>query len=90
MAFQIARRFLGGGGNSVALSIRYLGRTFASAASESNLIRATLFPGDGIGPEIAESVKQVLVLRGILFGVVAILYLIGIRLLTLERTPKLD
>ncbi|XP_051132234.1 3-isopropylmalate dehydrogenase, chloroplastic-like [Andrographis paniculata] len=30
-----------------------------SAASNSNLIRATLFPGDGIGPEIAESVKQV-------------------------------
>ncbi|KAM3252378.1 hypothetical protein P3L10_006448 [Capsicum annuum] len=58
MAFQIARRFLGGGGNSVAPSIRYLGRTFTSAASESNLIRATLFPGDGIGPEIAESVKQ--------------------------------
>ncbi|PHT91225.1 Isocitrate dehydrogenase [NAD] catalytic subunit 6, mitochondrial [Capsicum annuum] len=59
MAFQIARRFLGGGGNSVAPSIRYLGRTFTSAASESNLIRATLFPGDGIGPEIAESVKQI-------------------------------
>ncbi|PHT56583.1 Isocitrate dehydrogenase [NAD] catalytic subunit 5, mitochondrial [Capsicum baccatum] len=59
MAFQIARRFLEGGGNSVAPSIRYLGRTFTSAASESNLIRATLFPGDGIGPEIAESVKQI-------------------------------
>ncbi|PHU27177.1 Isocitrate dehydrogenase [NAD] catalytic subunit 5, mitochondrial [Capsicum chinense] len=59
MAFQIAKRFLGGGGNSVAPSVRYLGRTFTSAASESNLIRATLFPGDGIGPEIAESVKQI-------------------------------
>ncbi|KAF3643734.1 Isocitrate dehydrogenase [NAD] catalytic subunit 6, mitochondrial [Capsicum annuum] len=59
MAFQIAKRFLGGGGNSVAPSIRYLGRTFTSAASESNLIRATIFPGDGIGPEIAESVKQI-------------------------------
>ncbi|KAM3363254.1 3-isopropylmalate dehydrogenase, chloroplastic [Capsicum galapagoense] len=59
MAFQIAKRFLGGGGNSVAPSIRYLGQTFTSAASESNLIRATLFPGDGIGPEIAESVKQI-------------------------------
>ncbi|KAK1320870.1 hypothetical protein QJS10_CPA03g00417 [Acorus calamus] len=40
-------------------------RTFSSA-SDSDLsspsdgkIRATLFPGDGIGPEIAESVKQV-------------------------------
>ncbi|CAA3009467.1 3-isopropylmalate dehydrogenase, chloroplastic-like [Olea europaea subsp. europaea] len=30
-----------------------------SFSSESNLIRATLFPGDGIGAEIAESVKQV-------------------------------
>ncbi|PSR92836.1 3-isopropylmalate dehydrogenase [Actinidia chinensis var. chinensis] len=31
----------------------------SAAASDSDLIRATLFPGDGIGPEIAESVKQV-------------------------------
>nr|GFA72534.1 3-isopropylmalate dehydrogenase, chloroplastic-like [Tanacetum cinerariifolium] len=28
------------------------------SSSSSGLIRATLFPGDGIGPEIAESVKQ--------------------------------
>lgn len=34
-------------------------RSIASLASSSNPIRATLFPGDGIGPEIAESVKQV-------------------------------
>ncbi|XP_039117170.1 isocitrate dehydrogenase [NAD] catalytic subunit 5, mitochondrial-like [Dioscorea cayenensis subsp. rotundata] len=36
-----------------------LGRAFSSDASPSKPIRATLFPGDGIGPEIAESVKQV-------------------------------
>ena len=29
-----------------------------SFSSSSDLITATLFPGDGIGPEIAESVKQ--------------------------------
>ncbi|KAH1090200.1 hypothetical protein J1N35_017457 [Gossypium stocksii] len=33
-----------------------LARSFSSA---TDTIRATLFPGDGIGPEIAESVKQV-------------------------------
>lgn len=33
--------------------------SFSAAASPSEPIRATLFPGDGIGPEIAESVKQV-------------------------------
>ncbi|KVH99957.1 Isocitrate and isopropylmalate dehydrogenase family [Cynara cardunculus var. scolymus] len=32
-------------------------RNYSSCSS--NLIRATLFPGDGIGPEIAESVKKV-------------------------------
>ncbi|KAG5564120.1 hypothetical protein RHGRI_000339 [Rhododendron griersonianum] len=29
------------------------------SSSDSNLIRAILFPGDGIGPEIVDSVKQV-------------------------------
>jgi isocitrate dehydrogenase (NAD+) len=49
MASQILRRTLGS---------RYLSnpRAFSSASTP---IRATLFPGDGIGPEIAESVKQV-------------------------------
>ncbi|XP_031503383.1 isocitrate dehydrogenase [NAD] catalytic subunit 5, mitochondrial-like isoform X6 [Nymphaea colorata] len=39
----------------------FLARTLSSAAAASATtpIRATLFPGDGIGPEIAESVKQV-------------------------------
>ena len=34
-------------------------RFLSSAATLGEPIRATLFPGDGIGPEIAESVKQV-------------------------------
>jgi hypothetical protein len=42
---------------------RMTGRSIAAGASFSTeageTIRATLFPGDGIGPEIAESVKQV-------------------------------
>ncbi|XP_039138641.1 isocitrate dehydrogenase [NAD] catalytic subunit 5, mitochondrial-like [Dioscorea cayenensis subsp. rotundata] len=38
---------------------RFSARLFSSAASAPRPIRATLFPGDGIGPEIAESVKQV-------------------------------
>ncbi|KAF3780693.1 Valine--tRNA ligase [Nymphaea thermarum] len=39
----------------------FLARTLSSAAagSATTPIRATLFPGDGIGPEIVESVKQV-------------------------------
>lgn len=32
---------------------------FFSSDSSDQTIRATLFPGDGIGPEIAESVKQI-------------------------------
>ncbi|KAI5062145.1 hypothetical protein GOP47_0022684 [Adiantum capillus-veneris] len=35
-----------------------LSRHFGSASNDS-IVRATLFPGDGIGPEIADSVKQV-------------------------------
>ncbi|KAG0492262.1 hypothetical protein HPP92_005660 [Vanilla planifolia] len=37
----------------------FASRTLSTVASPSYPIRATLFPGDGIGPEIAESVKQV-------------------------------
>ncbi|XP_068634672.1 isocitrate dehydrogenase [NAD] catalytic subunit 5, mitochondrial-like [Aristolochia californica] len=36
-----------------------LDRSLSSLSFPSNSIRATLLPGDGIGPEIAESVKQV-------------------------------
>ncbi|KAI7752811.1 hypothetical protein M8C21_021763 [Ambrosia artemisiifolia] len=45
MASQIAKRFL--------CNHSSIGRTYSS-----DVIRATLFPGDGIGPEIATSVKQ--------------------------------
>ena len=34
-------------------------REFSAAAAEEEKHTATLFPGDGIGPEIAEAVKQV-------------------------------
>lgn len=34
-------------------------RGFSAAAAEQETYTATLFPGDGIGPEIAEAVKQV-------------------------------
>ncbi|KAL5703992.1 isocitrate dehydrogenase (NAD(+)) [Ranunculus cassubicifolius] len=37
-----------------------LNRSFTTDDSPSYPIRATLFPGDGIGPEIAQSVKKVL------------------------------
>lgn len=37
-----------------------LGQSFSTGTSPGEPIRATLFPGDGIGPEIAESVKKVL------------------------------
>ncbi|KAG5592765.1 hypothetical protein H5410_043279 [Solanum commersonii] len=57
MALQIAKRLLRCRADSVASSVRIFDRTFTSQ-SNSNLIRATLFPGDGIGPEIAESVRQ--------------------------------
>ncbi|KAI3696750.1 hypothetical protein L6452_29278 [Arctium lappa] len=66
MASQIARRLLRSRlTNEIFTTTRSpsmglfssLDRNYSS--SSSNLIRATLFPGDGIGPEIAESVKQI-------------------------------
>ncbi|RVW80223.1 Isocitrate dehydrogenase [NAD] catalytic subunit 5, mitochondrial [Vitis vinifera] len=57
MGTQILRRLLGSPNSSRAFSS--FNRSFSSSDSSSNLIRATLFPGDGIGPEIAEAVKQV-------------------------------
>ncbi|KAL0333370.1 UNVERIFIED_CONTAM: 3-isopropylmalate dehydrogenase, chloroplastic [Sesamum angustifolium] len=62
MASQIVRRLARSGAYGGIFSSpnpTFLDRAFSSSASASNLIRATLFPGDGIGPEIAESVKQV-------------------------------
>ncbi|XP_066311759.1 isocitrate dehydrogenase [NAD] catalytic subunit 5, mitochondrial-like [Miscanthus floridulus] len=49
---------------------RVTGRAFAQAVApfsteSGETIRATLFPGDGIGPEIAESVKQVFNVAGV-------------------------
>ena len=51
---------------------RVAGRALAPAVApfsteSGETIRATLFPGDGIGPEIAESVKQVLNLGSVWF-----------------------
>ncbi|GER47199.1 isocitrate dehydrogenase [Striga asiatica] len=66
MALHTARRLalIRPGGLSSSANPIFFDRSFSSsAASDSNLIRATLFPGDGIGPEIAESVKQLWVVR---------------------------
>ncbi|GMP84992.1 hypothetical protein CsSME_00038315 [Camellia sinensis var. sinensis] len=70
MAFRIVKRVLRSSANEIfsaqsstnpcpARVFSCFDRSFCSTASASDLIRATLFPGDGIGPEIAESVKQV-------------------------------
>ncbi|KAF8661935.1 hypothetical protein HU200_056904 [Digitaria exilis] len=49
---------------------RVTGRSFAPSVAPfsteaGETVRATLFPGDGIGPEIAESVKQVFNVAGV-------------------------
>ncbi|KAJ0088523.1 hypothetical protein Patl1_32127 [Pistacia atlantica] len=63
MATQLVRRVLGSQSNQILSatnlkpsSILPIARYFSA---DTTPIRATLFPGDGIGPEIAESVKQV-------------------------------
>ena len=41
-------------------SVPTTGRSYSSESDgENKVITATLFPGDGIGPEIAQSVKEV-------------------------------
>ncbi|KAF3605238.1 hypothetical protein DY000_02051044 [Brassica cretica] len=55
MAAFLARRLLGTPTSSSSALIS-ASRAFSSSTTP---IKATLFPGDGIGPEIAESVKQV-------------------------------
>lgn len=62
MASQILRRVVGSRSTRIPTPpsnpsslLPALGRAFSS----NTPITATLFPGDGIGPEIAESVKQV-------------------------------
>ena len=52
MASQLLRRIF----SSANANPTSAARAFSSVSTS---IRATLFPGDGIGPEIAESVKQV-------------------------------
>lgn len=47
-----------------SLHPRLLSRYFGSASQET-VVRATLFPGDGIGPEIAASVKEVFKAAGV-------------------------
>ncbi|XP_042042325.1 3-isopropylmalate dehydrogenase, chloroplastic-like [Salvia splendens] len=62
MASQIVRRLARSRASGIFSSARptFLDRSFSSTeGSESGLIRATLFPGDGIGPEIADSVRQI-------------------------------
>ena len=54
MASHLLRRALGS--HSKPSTAFVAAMAFSSSATT---IRATLFPGDGIGPEIAESVKQV-------------------------------
>ncbi|CAH1450534.1 unnamed protein product [Lactuca virosa] len=67
MALQIARRFLRIHTADEVFTATFrnpTNRLFSptdrrNSSSSSDLIRATLFPGDGIGPEIATSVKQI-------------------------------
>ncbi|TVU22661.1 hypothetical protein EJB05_32376, partial [Eragrostis curvula] len=56
------RRLLQQGGVLPRMS-RLSAAPFSTASGET--VRATLFPGDGIGPEIAESVKQVFNVAGV-------------------------
>lgn len=63
MASQILRRVLRNqstGNSSSSSSSLILRNYLCSDASPMSPIQATMFPGDGIGPEIAESVKKVL------------------------------
>lgn len=55
MASQILKRVIGSRSSSSLANPSSLSRAFSSQTP----ITATLFPGDGIGPEIAEAVKQV-------------------------------
>nr|AAM60999.1 putative (NAD+) isocitrate dehydrogenase [Arabidopsis thaliana] len=59
----LARRLIGNGSSQILGTSSSSSGPFISVSraffSSSTPIKATLFPGDGIGPEIAESVKQV-------------------------------
>ncbi|KAJ0447681.1 putative 3-isopropylmalate dehydrogenase [Helianthus annuus] len=59
MALHIAKRLLRTRATTPVVTLfSAVDRSFSSTSSD--LIRAILFPCDGIGPKIAESVKQVL------------------------------
>ncbi|CAD5330680.1 unnamed protein product [Arabidopsis thaliana] len=69
MAANLARRLIGnrstqilGAVNSSSGAATSVARAFCSSTTP---ITATLFPGDGIGPEIAESVKKVFTTAGV-------------------------
>jgi len=63
MTAFLARRLIGNGSSQILRTSSSSSGPFISVSraffSSSTPIKATLFPGDGIGPEIAESVKQV-------------------------------
>nr|VDD34757.1 unnamed protein product [Brassica oleracea] len=60
MAATFAKRLIGSRSTSTATTS--VARAFCSSTTP---ITATLFPGDGIGPEIAESVKKVFTTAGV-------------------------
>ncbi|XP_023636164.1 isocitrate dehydrogenase [NAD] catalytic subunit 5, mitochondrial [Capsella rubella] len=69
MAAHLARRLIGnrstqilGAVNSSSGAATSVARAFCSSTTP---ITATMFPGDGIGPEIAESVKKVFTTAGV-------------------------
>lgn len=66
MAAQLLRRALGSRSSQILPNTASAGPNYSLLASVARAfssattpITATLFPGDGIGPEIADSVKQV-------------------------------
>jgi hypothetical protein len=48
-------------GRAAGAALRCSGAQSRYYSDATKMITATLFPGDGIGPEIAEAVKQVLI-----------------------------
>ncbi|CAH2074352.1 unnamed protein product [Thlaspi arvense] len=66
MAANLARRLIGGRSNQILGTSSGAATSVARAfCSSTTPITATLFPGDGIGPEIAESVKKVFTTAGV-------------------------
>ncbi|CAH8313086.1 unnamed protein product [Eruca vesicaria subsp. sativa] len=66
MAANLARRIIRNQSNQILSTVNSstsVARAFCS--SSTTPITATLFPGDGIGPEIAESVKKVFTTAGV-------------------------